>query len=213
MGFLLFGMTGGLASGKSSVATRWRARGLPVIDADEVAREVVAQGTSGLAELVRGFGPGILAADGSLDRKQMAALVFADPAARQKLETITHPRIAAATLARATELETEGEAIGCYEATLLVERSLADAFRPLVVVAAEERTQIARAIARDKLSENEARARLRAQLPMKDKIAAADYVIRNDGELASLEKSADDVLDAICRNAGIDPALYPPPRR
>ncbi|HEX9295060.1 MAG TPA: dephospho-CoA kinase, partial [Polyangiaceae bacterium] len=105
------------------------------------------------------------------------------------------------------------EAIGCYEATLLVERSLADAFRPLVVVAAEERTQIARAIARDKLSENEARARLRAQLPMKDKIAAADYVIRNDGELASLEKSADDVLDAICRNAGIDPALYPPPRR
>ncbi len=213
MGFLLFGMTGGLASGKSSVAARWRARGLPVIDADEVAREVVARGTSGLAELVRGFGPAILGPDGSLDRKRMAILVFADPTARQKLEAITHPRIAAATLARASELESEGAPIGCYEATLLVERSLADAFRPLVVVAAEEPAQIARAMVRDKLSEDEARARLRAQLPMKDKVAVADYVIRNDGDLVSLERAADDVLDAICRKAGVDPALYHRPRR
>ena len=110
---------------------------------------------------------------------------------------------------RASDLEAQHEPLACYEASLLVERGLADLFRPLVVVASEEGHQIARARTRDQLSEDDARARLRAQLPLKDKLAAADYVIRNDGDFVALVTAADDVLDAICTKAGVDFARYP----
>jgi dephospho-CoA kinase len=208
VGFVLFGLTGGFASGKSTVAARWRERGLPVIDADQMAREVVLPGTPGLAEVVAIFGPDILHEDGTLDRKQVAARVFADPAMLGKLEAATHPRIAAATRARAGELERQGEPLACYEAALLVERGIAEAFRPLVVVAAPESAQIARAIARDRLSEDDVRARLAAQLPMDRKTAVADYVIRNDGDRAALLRQADELLDEICRRLDVDPARY-----
>jgi len=213
VGFVLFGLTGGLASGKSSVAARWKSRGLAIIDADETSRNVVAPGTSGLTEIVAAFGPDVLLADGALDRKKLGAIVFADPGARKKLELITHPRIAAAMLARAGELDGADEPLGCYEAALLVEGGFAELCRPLVVVAADEPTQIARAMARDKLTEDEVRARLKAQLPLSSKIAAADHVIENNGDLASLVSKADDVLDAICQKAGVDPARYPKPGR
>jgi len=213
VGFVLFGLTGGLASGKSSVADRWKSRGLPVIDADEMAREIVAPGTSGLQEIVAAFGPGVLLADGSLDRKKLGSVVFADPEARKKLELITHPRIAAGMLKRAGELEALDHPLGCYEAPLLVERGFADLCRPLVVVAVDEPTQIARAMTRDKLTEDEVRARLEAQLPLSAKVAAADYVIDNSGDLAALLKKADGVLDTICRKAGVDPGRYRKPGR
>lgn len=213
MGFVLFGLTGGLASGKSSVAARWKARGLAIIDADVMAREIVAPGTSGLSEIVAAFGPGVLLPDGSLDRKQVGGIVFADPDARKKLELITHPRIAAAMIKRAGELEEADEPLGCYEAPLLVERGFADLCRPLVVVSIDEPTQIARAMARDLLTEAEVRARLAAQLPLAAKVAVADYVIDNGGDLATLLTKADDVLDVICKKAGVDPARYPKRRR
>ncbi len=211
VGFVLFGLTGGFASGKSSVAARWRARRLPVIDADDIAREVLALGTSGLEEVVKTFGPDVLQKDGSLDRKGLGAVVFRDPEARKKLESITHPRIVAATVQRASELETQGEPLACYEASLLVERGMADLFRPLVVVAAEERRQIAWARTRDGLAEAEARSRFLAQLPLREKLAAADYVIQNDSDLPALFARADEVLDAICARSGVDPARYPRP--
>jgi dephospho-CoA kinase len=206
---VLFGLTGGFASGKSSVASRWKERGLSVIDADDIARDVVAPGTPGLAELVAAFGSDMLLLDGSLDRKKMASRIFSDPAARKKLEAITHPRISGESRARAAALESAGEPLACYEATLLVERGLGDAFRPLVVVAARDEDQIARAMARDGVTADEARARLRAQLPGRDKEAAADYVIRNEGDRQRLAEKADDVLDAICLSRGIDPSRYP----
>jgi len=209
VGFVLFGLTGGLASGKSSVAARWKARGLPVIDADELAREVVAPGSPALQEIVRSFGKGILQKDGSLDRKGLASKVFADPEARRTLEAITHPRIVAATMERASDLESQDEPLGCYEATLLVERGVADNFRPLVVVSATERNQIARAVSRDTISEKDARARLAAQVPLKEKESVADYVIDNNRDLSTLIKRADEVLDAICKGADVDPARYP----
>jgi len=209
VGFVLFGLTGGLASGKSSVGARWKARGLPVIDADELAREIVAPGSAALQEIVRTFGKGILKKDGSLDRKRLADQVFADPDARKTLEAITHPRIVAAAMARASDLESQDEPLGCYEATLIVERSVADNFRPLVVVSASERAQIARAMSRDKISEADARARLAAQLPLAEKAALADYVIDNNRDLSTLIARADEVLDAICKGADVDPARYP----
>jgi dephospho-CoA kinase len=209
VGFVLFGLTGGFASGKSSVAARWRRRGLAVIDADDVAREVLAGGSPGLAEVSDAFGAEVLKPDGALDRKRLASLVFENEEARRKLESITHPRIVATTLQRASELEAQSEQLACYEATLLVERGFADLFRPLVVVASDEQDQIARGRARDGMSEQQARARIRAQLPLREKLAVADYVVRNDGDLAALLANADNVLDEICKKAGVDPKRYP----
>ncbi|WP_437516882.1 dephospho-CoA kinase [Sorangium sp. So ce1099] len=197
MGLVLFGLTGGLGSGKSTVAARFRAQGLPVIDADALAREVVAKGTEGLDEVVRAFGPEVLLPDGSLDRARVAAVVFADPGKRRQLNAIVHPRITALTLERAAALEAQGEPLACYEAALLVENRVVDAFRPLVVVAVPEAVQIARAMARDGVTEDEVRARLAAQLPLSSKVAVADYVIENSGDRAATERQADEVLASI----------------
>lgn len=207
---LLFGLTGGIASGKSAVARRFRARGVPVIDADALAREVVLPGSPALAEIARELGADLLDAEGALDRKALAARVFGDDAKRKRLNAIVHPRITELTMARAAELAARGEPIACYEAALLVENGVADAFRPLVVVAAPEAVQIARTMARDSANEAEARARIAAQAPLEAKRAAADHVIENDGTLAHLEALADDVLARICHDHGVDPARYPP---
>lgn len=207
----LFGLTGGIASGKSAVGRRLRARGVPVIDADLLAREVVERGSEGLAAVVATFGEGVLQPDGALDRKALAALVFGDADKRKQLERITHPRISALTMQRAGELAAAGEPLACYEAALLVENGIQDAFRPLVVVAASEDVQVARAVVRDAADAADVRARIRAQMPLAAKVAVADHVIQNDGTLAELEAKTDEVLAAICRRAGVDLARYPVP--
>jgi dephospho-CoA kinase len=193
----IFGLTGGLASGKSTVARRLAALGVPVIDADQLAREVVAPGTPGLAAVASAFGPSVILPDGSLDRPRLASLVFGDPELRRRLNAIVHPLIGAASAARMAALEARGEPLACYEAALLVENGLADAFRPLVVVAVDEETQVARAMARDGATEAEARARIAAQLPLAAKIAAADHVIDTSGPRHETEKRIDEVLGAI----------------
>jgi dephospho-CoA kinase len=198
----LFGLTGGLASGKSTVAARFRSLGLPVLDADQLAREVVAPGTDGLRAVVERFGAAVLLLDGGLDRAKVASLVFADPEARRALNAIVHPRIGALTVERTQALEAQGETLACYEATLLVENKLAAAFRPLVVVSAPEDVQIARAMARDDATREQAAARIAAQLPLAEKVAAADYVIDNAGGRAETERQADAVLAAIRERFG-----------
>src|SRR5512141_1746472 len=115
----VFGLTGGIGSGKSTVATRFRERGLPVIDADQLAREVVAKGTPGLAEIVARFGSSVLDAQGELDRKQLAEVVFRDEDARRALNAITHPRVRDLALARVQALDAAGEPLACYEVPLL----------------------------------------------------------------------------------------------
>lgn len=200
----LFGLTGGIASGKSTVAARLRARGVPVIDADQLARDAVARGTAGLAEVVKVFGSGVLAPDGSLDRKKLAAEVFTDDAKRKTLNGIVHPIVTTLTFKRAAELRDEGRALACYEAALIVENGVADAFRPLVLVSAPEEAQIARATARDALSEAEVRGRIRAQMPLAEKVRTADFVIENAGTLADLEARTDEVLAAICSRLDVD---------
>jgi dephospho-CoA kinase len=202
MSLRVFGLTGGLASGKSTVAARFRALGLPVVDADQLAREVVAPGTPGLAAVVEAFGPEVLLPDGALDRARVGELVFADAAKRRVLNGILHPRIAAASAERIAALAARGEPLACYEAALLVENGLADAFRPLVVVAVPEEVQVARATARDGAGEEQARARIRAQLPLADKVRAADFVIDNGGSRAETERRADEVLAEIRRRSG-----------
>jgi dephospho-CoA kinase len=130
--------------------------------------------------------------------------VFGDPEKRRLLNSILHPRIGALTAEKAAALDAAGHRLACYEAALLVENGLADAFRPLVVVAAPEAVQIERATARDAASEDQVRARIAAQLPLATKIAAADHVIENAGDRAAAERRADEVLDAIRRKLGLD---------
>jgi dephospho-CoA kinase len=204
----VFGLTGGIACGKSTVANRWRARGLPVVDADQVAREVVLPGSEGLAEIVRVFGPTVLLPDGSLDRKALARIAFATAEARKELERITHPRIGLRTAELMSELARAGEPLACYEAALLVENHLADRFRPLVVCACSEATQLARIQARDKVSAEDALARVRAQTPLREKVAAANFVIETDGRVEESAQQADRVLRTICETVGADAHRY-----
>jgi dephospho-CoA kinase len=211
----LFGLTGGIASGKSTAATRLRARGVPVIDADELAREVVAPGTAGLREIVEAFGPGVLGPAGPdgqqpLDRKALARIAFSDDAARKKLERITHPRITRRTVERSAELARAGEPLACYEAALIVENGAADVFRPLVVVACPEDVQIARIMARDGASREDALARVHAQRPLADKVAVADFVIDTSGSLELSARRTDEVLAAVCARVGVDAVRYVP---
>ena len=203
----LFGLTGGLGTGKSTVAAQLRRRGVPVIDADALARDVVAPGSPGLAEVVAAFGAGVLR-DGALDRAHVASLVFADPEARRRLEAITHPRIQALRDARLAELEAAGEPLVCYEVPLLFERGLEQSLRPVVVVSAPEPMQIERARQRDGASEAMVRARLDAQLPVADKVSRADYVIDNSGSLAATLEATDRVLEALCARLGVDASRY-----
>lgn len=193
----LFGLTGGIASGKSTVAAVFRGEGVPVIDADEVAREVVMPGEPALAAIVEAFGREVLLEDGTLDRKHLGAIVFDDASKRARLNAIIHPAIAQRSAAHFARLE--AEPLVCYDAALLVERGMADAFRPLVVVAAPRELQRTRLMARDGISAAEADARLDAQAPVEAKIAAADLVIQNDADVATLQARARDALAEVRR--------------
>lgn len=206
----LFGLTGGIASGKSAVAARLRSRRVPIIDADVLARDAVAVGSDGLAHVVKAFGEDVLTPEGALDRKKVAAIVFADEAKRKVLNGILHPRVTMLTMEHAARLRDAGEPLACYEAALIVENGVAYAFRPLVVVAAPENVQVARACARDRATPDEARARIRAQMPLAEKIKVADHVIENDGTLEDLQRRTDEVLVAICTKLGVDAARYGP---
>jgi dephospho-CoA kinase len=144
----------------------------------------------------------VLLPDGSLDRATVAGLVFSDPDKRRKLNAIVHPLVGAASAARVAEIAARGETVACYEAALLVENGLADAFRPLVVVAVAEEVQIARAMARDAATEAQVRARIAAQLPLAAKVAAADYVIDTTGSREQTAMRVDEVVAEI-RGMGV----------
>jgi dephospho-CoA kinase len=183
----VIGLTGGIASGKSAVAEMLRARGAAIVDADQLARDVVAPGQPALADLVARFGDGILEPGGALDRKQLAAIAFGDAAARGDLNRITHPRIAAASQAEIARLAAAGAGVVFYEAALLIENRAQDWLDGVIVVAAPPEVQRARLIARDGLAPADADARLAAQMPLEDKLRAATWVIDNGGDLAQAE--------------------------
>lgn len=189
----ILGLTGGIASGKSTASGRFAELGVPIVDADLLAREVVAPGSDGLAEIVTVFGREILDAEGALDRKKLGAIVFEDADLRRRLEQITHPRIAALSMQRMAQIATSGAPYGLYEAALLVEKGTHQAMNGLVVIAASPEVQLARVMARDGLDEAAARARLTAQMPLADKIAVATWVIWNDGDLDALRARVDEV--------------------
>jgi len=193
---LVFGLTGNIGTGKSTVARLFAERGVPVIDADQVAREVVAPGTPGLAEVVARF-PAVLTASGELDRKALADRVFADAQERAALNAILHPRIGAEVRARLDRLAARGAPVAIYEAALIVENGLHHGLDGLIVVNAPVEEQIRRLRARDGMTEEEARARIRAQLPAQEKVKAADFVIENTGATELLRAQVARVADTL----------------
>ena len=189
---LLIALTGGIASGKSAVADLFAAKGVPVLDTDQIARDVVAPGTPGLAKIVAEFGSGVLDANGQLDRARMRTLVFADPAKRMRLEAITHPAIREELARRSREAD------GLYQIhviPLLVESGRADAYDRVLVVDAPERDQLQRLRSRDGTDATTAANILAAQASREARLSVADDVIVNTGTLDDLHHFVDTLHD------------------
>ena len=188
---LRVGLTGGIACGKSEVVRRLAAAGLPTLDLDRVAHELVAPGLPGHAAVALAFGPAVLAPDGSIDRRGLGARVFADPGARLLLNGILHPRIRAEEESRASRLESRPGALLVTDAALLVETGTHLRFDRLVVVHCRPDQQVARLRARDGLSEEAARARLAAQMPIDTKVRFAHVSIDASRTLEETHRAAD----------------------
>jgi len=199
--FLLVGLTGGVATGKSTVSSMFQALGCVVIDADLLAREVVEPGQPAWEQIVAAFGRGLLQPDGRLDRRALGAVVFEDPAQRQRLESITHPEIRARVAARLAELTVQGfEGIVIFDAPVMIESGHYRNMDRLIVVTSDEPAQMARQQARDRLSAEEATRRIRSQMPLEAKVKLADYVIDNTGDLGSTEAQVREIHRALLRD-------------
>ena len=195
---LRIGLTGGIASGKSTVAQRFLDLGIPVIDADEAARTVVAPGTPGLADVIKRFGSGVVAENGELDRHALRELIFRDPASRRNLEAILHPLIRAYMEQRA---ET---AVGPYVVMaipLLVEGGARDRVDRLLVIDVDEAAQLQRVMARDGCSLEQARAILASQASRSARLAVADDVLLNTGTVTDLRQAVDRLHEQYLRVA------------
>lgn len=200
---LLVGLTGGIGSGKSEVTRRLAARGAVIVDADVIAREVVEPGTPGLAQVVQAFGRDVLAADGSLDRDALASVVFGDDDARRRLNAIVHPLVGARTMELiAAAGAADPHAVVINDVPLLVEAGLQGRYEVVIVVAAAPETQLRRLVEQRGMSEADARARIDAQAPLSAKLAAADIVITNEGDLAALDAQVEQVWRDLADRAG-----------
>jgi dephospho-CoA kinase len=206
----VIGLTGGIASGKSTVSAMFRALGAEVIDADQVARQVVEPGTAVVEEISRRF-PGVVDAQGRLDRAALAARIFSDPAERSALEAIVHPRIQAEVRRRIGRLEEAGVPVVLYDAALLVENGrgqrddrpgLQRDLQGVVLVWAPEDVQRRRLAARDGLGPAEVEARLRAQMPLAAKRVHATWEVDNGGSLAATEAQVRRIWEEIRRGSG-----------
>lgn len=177
---LLVGLTGGIACGKSTVAQMLSARGVPLIDADVLAREIVEPGQPAFNDIVAAFGD-VLTPDGQLDRKRLGSVVFADVEKRKALEAMTHPRIFQRFTEKTQVLEQKGEPVIVYDAALLFERKLSELMNLVIVVTLPPEVQLLRLKTRDALSDEEALRRITAQMPIEEKVKQADFVIDNSG--------------------------------
>lgn len=184
---MVVGLTGGIASGKSIVSAELKKLGAHIIDADRIAREITVPGAPVLEEIVREFGGEYLLPDGALDRKKLGRLVFSDPEKLKRLNEITHPAIVERTkdLIRGIQ-ETDPDALIIVDAAVLIETGLHKSMDKVMVVYADEDKQVEWMGKRDGFDANEAKKRISAQIPLKEKLLAADYIISNDGTVDEL---------------------------
>lgn len=189
-------LTGGIATGKSYVRARFQDLGIPTIDSDTLAREVVAPGTPGLQAVIERFGTGVLDPAGGLDRRRLGAIVFADPAERKALEAIVHPEVVRRSNAWFATLD-PSHPFAIADIPLLYEVALDRAFDAVVVAACDPAEQLRRLMQRDRLPELEARQRIAAQLPISEKVARADHVIWTDGSFAETDAQVRRVAQAL----------------
>ena len=201
---LRVGLTGGIGAGKSEVSKRLAAQGAIVIDADLIAREVVAPGTDGLAEIVAAFGPGVLTPDGALDRVRLGDVVFADPDKLARLNAIVHPRVGV----RMRELEDSAGpgAVVVHDVPLIAENGLAGAYDLVVVVDVQPRVQLDRLVRQRRMSREQAEARMAAQASREERLAIATIVVDNSGSLAELDRQAGELWAELRRRARTQPA-------
>ena len=193
----LVGLTGGIASGKSTVAAILRRLGASIINADKLAREVVEPEQEAWKEIVATFGVDILHEDKTLDRRKLRKIVFENPEARKKLEAIIHPRVRALAEKKIRELAGAGCSVIVYEVPLLFEAQIHLWLRPVILVACDVETQKQRLLERDHVTELEAQQHLEAQMSLEEKRKLADYIIENDGDLKELEQKVSAVLQQI----------------
>jgi dephospho-CoA kinase len=193
----LIGLTGGIASGKSTVATILKQLGAAVINADELSREVVQPGKGAWKEIVETFGANVLQSDKTLDRKKLRTMVFDNPEARKQLEAIIHPKVRALAEEKIRELAAAGRSIIVYEVPLLFEGQLHHWLRPVILVACDINTQRQRLRDRDQLTNTEAQQHIDAQMSLEEKRKLADYVIENNGNIEELEQQVKSVLESI----------------
>jgi dephospho-CoA kinase len=197
---LLVGLTGGIGSGKSTVARMLEGRGAVVIDADDLARQAVEPGSHGYAEVLRRFGPPVVSLSGDLDRERLASIVFKDAEARRDLEAIIHPEVGRLFL-EATEPYRSTDRIVVYAVPLLVESGLQGLFDVIVVVRASEDLRLGRLAADRDMGEGEARERIAAQLADDERERAATFVIRNEGSLDELDAEVGKLWEELGRRA------------
>ena len=197
----VIGLTGGIATGKSTVASLLSELGARIIDADELAREVVKPGREAWQDIVEAFGTEILREDKTIDREKLRKIVFRDPMARKRLESITHPRIRTLAQQRIQKLAAEGARIVIYEAPLLFENQVHLWLRPVILVACDLATQKHRLRERDRLDEEEIQQHLKAQMSLEEKRKLADFIIENSGDLEELRRQVQEVWEKIREQA------------
>jgi dephospho-CoA kinase len=191
-------LTGGIGTGKTYVLGRFRALGVPAIDADQLARAALAPGTSASAETIARFGPAVLAADGTIDRRRLGEVVFADPEARRDLEAIVHPIVVASIERWLSECDRGGRcAWALADVPLLYEAGLAARFDLVIVASCQPAEQLRRIMARDSLTEAEARARVASQIPIAEKSRRAHFVVHTDGTPADTDRQVADIYSRI----------------
>jgi dephospho-CoA kinase len=196
----LSGLTGGIASGKTAVAQRFVEHGMELIDADDIAREVVLPGTPAWHEIVEHFGRDVLDADGFVDRPKLGRIVFGDSAQRTLLNEITHPRVVK-EIADRLELLAPLDVAVVLDVPLLVEAGVDRGYEAVVVVASRPETQLDRLVTQRGMSADDARARIAAQAPLEDKLAVATHVIWNEGTLDELRAETDRVAAELTARA------------
>jgi dephospho-CoA kinase len=189
----IFGLTGNIGAGKSAVAAMLREAGIPVLDADRISREVTSPGGRAYDAVVEAFGRGILRDDGTIDRKCLGEIVFADASLRARLEAITHPAILEAMKEALAELALGGHRAAVVEATLIHESGRKGLFEAVISVTCDRETQISRLISRDGISRSQAEARFRAQMDSERKAGASDYVIDNSGTLEETRRQVNKI--------------------